>query len=608
MIKSLQLFFVLKYISAINTANLLHYFVSQSNIALPVVDSNAVVITDFSSNLKKIAHLINSLDNAASKSLTPHIIFLKYAVASDIEPIIQSYLGQGSNSRRSLYSSTTSSSIPVNITVDSINNAFILSSLSQEKITRVTQLIKKLDNRVKDSHNNLHVVYLKNADAVHIADVLRAVVSGEENPSITASSSLAKFDHEPSSLFPSGSGGNTTPTVSANTTNNHILPGMTRHSIGNVGQDDAPKMLVQAEPTINALIIQAPDALYHKFRRIIDMLDVRRAQIMIEAMIADISNQKAGTFGIQWGTVAKTAIGGIGAIGNYASGGSSLAGLAGNAYQIYQGSATNVSIPGEMYIGLLTGGVTTIAGHVIPNLGVLADVLSTNSSVNILSRPTLITLDNEEARIMVGSNVPIPNGSYQNTATASTITNTYTRQDVGTFLDIKPLITQSGAIQLEIYQEDSQLDQGTANNPAGPTFLKRNMRTTLLVDDKQIIAIGGMTSDTISTERRGIPFLSQIPILGWLFSWHSRIHTKRNLVLFLRPVIIRSTAAYNALTNERYNYILKQQNNISASAGILPSVGPVTLSNQTPYSEDKVLDLRKQSKLYTKINKVNEKK
>ncbi|MBY0378962.1 MAG: type II secretion system protein GspD, partial [Burkholderiales bacterium] len=228
----------------------------------------------------------------------------------------------------------------------------------------------------------------------------------------------------------------------------------------------------------------------------------------------------------------------------------------------------------------------TVGGQTIPTLGALADMLAASSSANILSRPTLITLDNEEAKIMVGSNVPVPNGSYQNTAAqAGTVVNTFSRMDVGTFLDIKPLITQSGAIQMDLYQEDSQIDSSTINNANGMSFLKRNMRATLLVDDGQIIAIGGMTKDTISISKNGIPFLGDIPYIGWLFSWQTRVHLKQNLVLFLRPVIIRNADGYKALTNAKYQYIVNQQNIIQAKGNLLlPTINPVTLDNQIPYS------------------------
>ena len=274
---------------------------------------------------------------------------------------------------------------------------------------------------------------------------------------------------------------------------------------------------------------------------------------------------------------------------NYGGNGSSLSGLATSVIGATSGSTTSagsISLPNEVYVGLVTG-TTTIGGQTIPGLSVLADMISANSVGNVLSRPTLITMDNEEARIMVGSNIGIPNGSYQNTAAnAGNLVTTITRQDLGTALQIKPLITQNGSIQLDIFQEDSKLDPNQPVNSAnGPSFLKQNMRATILVDDGQIIAIGGMTQDQITLQSNGVPFLSSIPYLGWLFSWESRKHEKTNIVLFLRPAIIRNADGYKALTNQRYSYIMNEQNQVQAKGNlVLPEIKPINLDNQVPYS------------------------
>ena len=357
--------------------------------------------------------------------------------------------------------------------------------------------------------------------------------------------------------------------------------------------------MVQAEPTTNSLIIQAPQAVYKNLRMIIDMLDVRRAQVMVEAMIADVNTTEQGAFGIQWlvgggnnnaGVIALSNYGGAGVSGGGSSALSSLAnsvaGAVGGAGG--QTGSTGISLPNEVYVGLVTG-TTTIGGQTIPTLGALADMIAANSVGNVLSRPTMITLDNEEARIFVGSNIGIPNGSYQNTAAqAGNLVTTVTRQDLGTVLQIKPLITQNGAIQMDIFQENSSLDANQPVNQAnGPSFLKRNLRMTVVVDDGQIIALGGMTEDTVTLQQNGVPGLSSIPYLGWLFSWQSRYHNKMNLVLFLRPVIIKNADGYKALANQRYNYIVGQENQVQAKGNImLPAISPVTLDNQLPYTTD----------------------
>ncbi|MFN8770299.1 MAG: type II secretion system secretin GspD [Neisseriaceae bacterium] len=604
--------FIIQHGSATQLVNSLRPLIAPNNSISAYPNSNAVIVTDYASNINRISKIINKLSATTQVRSDPIIVQMRYAVAADVGQLLQSYLQNGGGPGGGASGGGNVDGPAVTVTVDSASNSLIIYSTVKQRMQEIKNLALQLDRNISGSNNNLHVVYLRNADAAHIADVLRVVAYNQENPDITASSTLAKFTSEPTSTFATtgsgGGGGGSAFSGTSSASNRPSTPSSTSNrgaaSGGQAGAKDQPKIFIQAEPTINALIIQAPESVYRNLRMIIDMLDVRRAQIMIEALIADINANTSGTFGIQWAVgAANNQIGAVG-IGNYANGNSSLSSVgtaiggalsgAGNAGQ--QGAGAGVgaaaglaALPNEMMIGLVTGTVT-VGGQTIPSIGALADMLSANNMGNVLSRPTLITLDNEEAKIMVGQNIGIPNGSYQNTAAqAGQLFNTYTRTDVGTVLQVKPLITQSGAIQLDIYQEDSQVEPGTSNLDSGPSFLKRNMRSTLLVDDGQIIAIGGMTRDELAVVRRGIPLLSDIPYLGWLFSWQSRSHVKTNLVLFLRPVIIKNADGYKALTNNRYKYIIDQQNAVQAKGNLLlPKIDPVTLDNQVPYAKENI--------------------
>ncbi|MDQ5922011.1 MAG: ral secretion pathway protein [Pseudomonadota bacterium] len=593
--------FVIQHGSAMQLSNSLRPLIAPNNSIAVYPNSNALIITDYSSNIARISKIINQLSVVSSgKATKPVIVTLQNAVAADVAQILQSYLsggGSASSGGGSAAAAGNADGPGVTITVDASTNSVILYSVIPDKLDELKELALKVDKNIGSVNNNLHVVYLKNADANHVADVLRSVVNAQENPDLTATSSQSRFAAEPTSTFgstgSSGSGGGGgMSSAGGSASSKATSTGNNRGSAANNGnQKDAPKILVQAEPTTNSLIIQAPQAVYKNLRMIIDMVDVRRAQVMIEAMLADISTTQSGTFGIQW------LVGGgtnqVGALGlsNYAQGGSSLSSLtssvvAATAAASGGGATSAISIPNEVYVGLVTG-TTSVGGQTIPSLSALADMLAATSVGNILSRPTLITLDNEEARIMVGSNIGIPNGQYQNTAAqAGNLVTTITRQDLGQVLQIKPLITQNGTIQLEIYQEDSLIAPNQPANTAqnGPSFLKRNMRATILVDDGQIIALGGMTEDAVSISENGIPGLSAIPYLGWLFSWQTRSHTKSNLVLFLRPVIIKNADGYKALANQRYNYIVGQETQMQARGNwVLPDIKPVTLDNQLPY-------------------------
>lgn len=589
--------FIIQHGSAMQLSNTLRPLVAPNNSISVYQNSNALIITDYASNIERIGKLIEQLSSDSLTETKPVIVDLKYAVAADVLQVLQSYLQGGGSSGG--YSSGGSNDGPTTtITVIPNTNSLIIYSTVKSRINELKNLALQLDKNNAELKDGLHVVYLKNADAAHIADVLKAVAYGQDNPDLQASSSLAKLSSEPSSSFSSGGGGmggGSGGRSSSNAPRSTVMP--------QNNDKNAPKIMIQAEPTTNSLIIKAPDSVYRNLRMIIDMLDIRRAQVMIEAMIVDVNTTLAGGFGIQWLVGGgNNSIGAIG-IANYGgstNGGpssalSSIATGVGGAVAATGGGANAgagaigaaASIPNEVLVGLVTGTVN-VGGQQIPSIGALADMISSNNAFNVISRPTLLTLDNEEARIMVGQNVGIPNGSFQNTAAqAGSLVTTVTRQDLGTQLVIKPLITQSGAIQLDVYQEDSKVDTTSivANSQNGPTFLKRNMRSTLLVDDGQIIAIGGMTMDSIDMKRNGVPLLSDIPLIGWLFSWQARSHVKQNLVLFLRPVIIKNAEGLLALSNKRYNYIVGEQDKVKAKGNLLlPRIDPVTLENQLPYN------------------------
>jgi general secretion pathway protein D len=585
--------FVIEHGSASQMSTALRPFISSSNSLSVYASSNALIVTDYASNMNRLSKIIHQLTSTGSTHVNrPLVLTLRNAVAADVAPILQSYLNGGSSS--SSGSSSGGADGPnTTIVVESATNSIILYSPIRDKLEELKALALKLDENLGKFGNNLHVVYLRNADAVHVAEVLRSIANNQENPDLAASSSIAKFSAEPTSTFNAGSTGSSSGTSSLSSSRSSNSSSASRGYGSNSSQKDAPKILIQAEPTTNALIIQAPQAVYKSLRMVIDMLDIRRVQVMIEAMVAEVNKTASGAFGIQWILGAgNNNIGAIGA-GNYGGNGTSLSSIgtsvaaAGSALSGggSSGAASGISLPNEVLVGLVSG-TTTIGGQKVPSLGALADAIQASSAGNVLSRPTLIALDNEEARIQVGQNVGVPNGSYQNTAaSAGNLVTTITRTDLGSVLQFKPLVTQNGTIQLDIYQEDSKIDPNQPVNSAnGPSFLKRTMRTSILVDDGQIIALGGMTQDTITMQKNGIPGLSSIPYLGWLFSWESRVHSKSNLVLFIRPVIIKNAEGYKALTNQRYSYIMGQQSQVQAHGNLLlPDVKAVTMDNQLPY-------------------------
>jgi len=310
------------------------------------------------------------------------------------------------------------------------------------------------------------------------------------------------------------------------------------------------------------VIISAADAVYANLRAVIDKLDVRRAQVHVEALIVEVTADKAAEWGIQWqslhnlGTNATQAIGGT----NF--------GARGTGINIIDAAANLGTVATGLNIGIVRGQVTIPGIGTVTNLAALARALESDANANILSTPNLLTLDNEEAKIVIGQNVPFITGQYAQTGAATTATpfQTIERKDVGLTLRIKPQVSDGGAVRLQIYQEVSSIQDQT--NPAGVITNKRSVESMVLADDGQIIVIGGLVQDSTSSTNEKVPLLGDLPVLGALFRYDTRKQTKTNLMVFLRPVIMRDSTSYRGVTSERYRDMLQEQER----AAIPPSV------------------------------------
>ncbi|HEX9184957.1 MAG TPA: type II secretion system secretin GspD, partial [Burkholderiales bacterium] len=311
--------------------------------------------------------------------------------------------------------------------------------------------------------------------------------------------------------------------------------------------------MIQADPATNAVLINAPDAIYNSLRAALDKLDVRRAQVYVEALIAEITAEKAAEFGIQWQSLS-----GAERNGTNAFGGTNFGGPTQNVTSI----AANPAIAGRgLNVGVINGVVNIPGVGEILNLNLLIRALETDSNANILSTPTLLTLDNEEARIIIGQNVPFVTGSYAVTGAATTPTpfQTIERKDVGLTLRVRPQISEGGTVRLQIYQEVSSVVDTILPNPAGVTTNKRAVESIVLVDDGQIVVIGGLIQDSVKEGVEKVPLLGDIPFLGALFTYKTRARTKTNLMVFLRPTVLRDAQRAESLTGGRYDYILGEQ-------------------------------------------------
>ena len=546
--------FSLRFESAASLVTVLRPLIAPSNSIGANLNNNSLVISDYADNLGRLEKIIAALDTPYGEE--PQLIAIKHASAIELANTVNRLYGDTSGTPGDMSQRSS-------IVADARTNSLIVRSDNPGKLARIRAVIESLDQPTAAS-GNIHVVYLKNADATKVAQTLRSIITGEVS---NASASLTP-------LTPTASTSATTPAQGGSTTAMATAAASapaTPASSGGTGGSS----FIQADANNNALIITAPEAVYNNLRRVIDMLDRRRAQVFVEALIVELTSDRASEFGIQWQEASKNhAIGGT----NFGSGGANIFGLIQNIATAKTTGA--LGVPPGLNLGLVTG-----KDAAIPNLGVLARALETDANANILSTPTILTLDNEEANIVIGSNVPFITGQYAqtgNTTTASPF-QTYDRKDVGLTLKIKPQISEGGIVRLQIFQETSSIQAGTISNASGPITNKRSIQSAVLVDDGGIVVIGGLIEDNYGMGEDKVPLLGDIPVVGNLFRYQTRKRSKTNLMVFLRPKIIRDAATYQALTADRYDYImgeqLKGKNNARLILGEpeIPSLPPRSL-------------------------------
>lgn len=522
--------FTLKYESAMQLLPVLRPLIAPNNTITAYQNSNTLVITDYANNLQRIAKIIDSVDQPGG--VEPVVIPLQFASAVDVAQTVNRLFaemgqGQGGGDPNQRFT----------VVADARSNSLLVRSGDSSRLTKLRNFVKILDSPTSAS-GNIHVVYLKNAEAVKLADTLRAIYTGE-NAAPSTSKPLT-----------------TTPLASSSGSNSTQSPGGST-SFGSNNQNaqsstsTSSSGIIQADAATNSIIITAPDAIYNNIRAALDKLDVRRAQVYVEALIVEVTANRAAEFGIQW-----QSLNGLGSNSTQGFGGTNFGTTGQNIIGISQNPST---VGAGLNVGLVNGQVSIPGVGTIVNLGILARALETDSNANILSTPTLLTLDNEEAKIIIGQNVPFITGQYAVSGTATTPTpfQTIERHDVGLTLQIKPQISEGGTVRLQIYQEVSSIDDKA--NAAGVITNKRAVESTVLVDDKQIVVIGGLIQDTVNDGIQKVPVLGDIPFLGALFRYKTRSHVKTNLMIFLKPTLVRNSDDSGMYSGERYDYIRGEQ-------------------------------------------------
>ncbi len=530
--------------NANNLVPVLRPLISPNNTINANPGNNTLVITDYADNLQRIGKIIAAMDTPSSGDV--EVIPLKHAVAADIATLVQRMTDSGGAPGAVTPGTPAGGAGAASVQVDARSNSLLVRAANPARMASIRALIDKLDKPVESAGaaGNVWVVYLKNADAVKLAAVLRAAYGGSGGAAGgsagTGSSPAAPIAMNASVSSASGASPQSTSPLSASA----------GPSTGG---------FVQADPSSNALIITAPEPMYRQLRAVIDQLDSRRAQVYVESLIVEVDPSQSVDFGIQWQGIVggKGATNIIGAGTNFGNGTDNILTATG---ALVTGGASGLA-----GLGLPSAGFNIGLAHKFGNfytLGALARALSTESGTNILSTPNLVTLDNEEARIVVGQNVPFVTGSFTSTGTGTTSPfQTIERKDVGITLKIKPQIGENGTVRMTIYQESSSVASTTAvgTDNAGPTTNKRSIESTITVDDGQIVVLGGLIEDSYNTTRSKVPLLGDIPYLGALFRSENRTRKRTNLMVFLRPVVMRDQAGSNKISLDRYDYIRAQQ-------------------------------------------------
>ncbi len=468
------------------------------------VSSNTLIVADSSANIRRLIDLVAQLDTERETSI--ELIELSHADADDLVPLLNAI--EGVTQTKGSTPGSVQSFVPYSRT-----NTVIVNMPAAD-LPRVRKLVASLDQPDRGPGEAV-VISLKFASAIDLVPVLQGVLSGQASNS--------------------AGGGQTSP---------NATPGSGKSAS------------IQADEATNTLIVQAPPTSLRRLLDVIKELDVRRAQVLVEGIIAELSTGRADELGVQW----QTNQGGNGIFGGTLLPGTEAGGISGAAPDL-----GGISLGQGLSFGYLRG---------IGDIRILLRALTSDRYTNVLSTPTLMTLDNAEAEIVVGQNVPFVTGQFTNQATTpENPFQTISRQDVGVVLRVKPQINYGDTVTLEIEQEVSSVDASTSG--ADLITNKRSIKTKVLVDDKDMVVLGGLIENDLRENEQKVPFFGSIPVIGQLFRNTRSDVRKTNLMVFLRPSIVRDPEASREVTRERYDELREKREEAEpARHGLLKQEAP----------------------------------
>ena len=516
----------------------------QSAHAAAVPGVNALVLSDRADSLNQLTSLIRDLDSNVNDSL--QVIPLRHVDAERMMELISALVAsagsaqaQGGNNQLKVIADTSSDRL--------------LVKGSPEMIAKVKEMVNQLDTTPTRRLSGLRVFRLKYASAGHIAEMLRGLLASQSINSSGATSTLesASLNDAASTGSSLNSGGaNAIANSATNNTTGNTGAALSASSSGGAGTGIGGRPFsIIADETQNAVIVNAAPELMFEIEDAVNQLDSRRAQVLIQAAIVEVSGDDATQLGVQW--ALGNANSGYGVV-NFNNVGASAVSLAAAALSGGAGiSAAAGSIAGAL-IGI--GDSKKDSKGNTQFYGAILQALDSSTSANLLSMPSILTLDNEKASILVGQNVPFVTGSYTTGSDSSTNPfQTIDRQDIGINLNVIPHIGENGTVRLEVSQEVSSVVPGSAGNASGLITNKSLINTTILADDQQTIALGGLMRDNTTTRQQKVPGLGNVPLFGRLFRSDNDTTQKSNLIIFLQPTILRDGGAVASVTERKYN-------------------------------------------------------
>lgn len=509
-----------------------------------VAGTNALIVSDRATNIYQLESIVRNLDGTGQNDI--EAISLQSSQAEEVIGLLETMSATGAS--KDFIGSR------VRIIADNRTNRILIKG-DPDSRKRLRQMVEMLDVPSADRLGGLKVFRLKYASAKNLAEILQGLVTGQSASSSSSSSNSNNRSSSSNNLI-SNNQNSSSSTGSSVSTPSINLNGNSNNSQNlAITSFNGAGISIIADPTQNALVVKADPQLMREVEAAIQQLDIRRQQVLIEAAIIEVSGDDADQLGIQWALGDLSS--GVGLL-SFSNVGASLASIAAG-YATGGASGAAAAIAGDANKG---NGATLGLGNFENSrkaYGALIQALKTNTKSNFLSTPSIVTMDNEEAYIVVGQNVPFVTGSVS-TGTSGTV-NPYTtveRKDVGVTLKVVPHIGENGTVRLEVEQEVSDVQ----NNKGQATDLvtnKRAIKTAVLAEHGQTVVLGGLIADNTSLSRQGVPGLSSIPYLGRLFRADARSNIKRNLLVFIHPTIVGDADDVRRLSQQRYNQLYSLQ-------------------------------------------------